>query len=86
MSCPATAPTFAADVRPLVEAHCAVCHGAGQQMPRLDSYQAISLTTTKQQAFFQIQHCSMPPAPRPPLTAAERDTILTWLVCGAIDN
>jgi mono/diheme cytochrome c family protein len=73
-------------VQPLIETHCAVCHGPGQQIPRLDSYDAIALTTTKQKVFFQVQHCYMPPATRPALTPAERDTILSWLVCGAINN
>jgi len=86
MSCPATAPSFAAEVGPLIQAHCAFCHGSGQQIPRLDTYDQISLAATKQKIFFQIQHCSMPPAPRPPLSAAERDTILSWLVCGAMNN
>jgi len=53
---------------------------------KLDTYDQISLAATKQKIFFQIQHCSMPPAPRPPLSAAERDTILSWLVCGAMNN
>jgi hypothetical protein len=86
MSCPAPAPSFAADVEPLVQSHCAFCHGPGQQIPRLDTYQDLSMPRTQQKAFFQIQHCFMPPAPQPPLTAAERDMILSWLVCGAVNN
>ncbi|HET6149462.1 MAG TPA: cytochrome c [Polyangia bacterium] len=82
-SCPSPAPTFSADVGPLIQAHCAVCHGPGQQIPRLDTDEVISMPSTRQKVFFQIQHCSMPPAPRPPLSAAERDTILAWLVCSS---
>ena len=86
MSCPSPAPSFSAEVGPLIQARCTVCHGPGQQIPPLASYDEISLAATRQKIFFQIQHCSMPPATQPPLTAVERDTILSWLVCGAMNN
>jgi hypothetical protein len=33
-----------------------------------------------------ISQCSMPPSSYPPLTTAQRQTLLDWLACGAPNN
>jgi uncharacterized membrane protein len=85
-SCPSPAPTFAADVAPLIQSHCTSCHGPGQQIPTLGTYANIADAATQQHVLFQVQTCTMPPAPKTPLTAQQRDTILSWLVCGAMND
>jgi uncharacterized membrane protein len=85
-SCPSPAPTFAADVAPLIQSHCTSCHRPGQQIPTLGSYANVADTATQQHVFFRVQTCTMPPAPKTPLTAQQRDTILSWLVCGAMND
>ena len=83
-ACPDAAPSFAADVSPLIHTHCTPCHAAGQQVPTLDTYQEISGAGGK--VYTQVFSCRMPPAPRAPLTSQERQTLLTWFVCGAPNN
>jgi len=34
----------------------------------------------------RIYGCVMPPASAPPLTPEERQTLLSWFVCGAPEN
>jgi uncharacterized membrane protein len=83
-ACPDAAPSFAADVSPLIHTHCTPCHAAGQQVPTLDSYQEIAAVAPRVST--QVFQCKMPPAPRTPLTSEERQTLLTWLICGAMNN
>jgi uncharacterized membrane protein len=83
-TCPPQAPSFANDVFPLIHANCTICHGPGQQVPLLDNYTDIVRAGTMIST--QVFQCRMPPAPRSPLTSQERQTILGWLVCGAMNN
>ena len=82
--CPDAAPSFAAEVGPLIHTHCTVCHGAGQQVPPLQSYADIMTAATR--IFGQLHTCKMPPAPRAPLAEQDRQTIMTWLVCATPNN
>lgn len=83
-TCPPQPPSFANDVSPLIHGSCAPCHGPGQQVPTLDTY--ANIMRAGQMISMQVFQCRMPPAPRPPLTAEERQIILGWLVCGAMNN
>ena len=85
-SCPGDSSTFAADVAPLMQAHCTVCHAPGQQVPTLDTYANIKAAAPH--VLTQLNHCPvlMPPPPNPALTADQRKVILSWLACGAMDN
>ena len=80
-ACPTPAPSFANDVSPLIHANCTPCHGAGQQIPTLDTYDDVMRAATM--ISMQVFQCRMPPAPRAPLTSQQRQIILGWLVCGA---
>jgi uncharacterized membrane protein len=84
MSCPDAAPSFAGQVGALIQTHCAVCHGPGQQVPTLQTYGEIKAAAPRM--FTQIHACLMPPATRAPLTSDERQAILEWLVCSAPNN
>ena len=83
-TCPPQPPSFANDVSPLIHSTCTPCHCPGQQVPTLDTY--ADIMRAGQMISMQVFQCRMPPAPRPPLTAEERQIILGWLVCGAMDN
>ena len=89
-ACPSPAPTFSADVAPLIQKYCAGCHSADGEEPNplLVSYDSItgSMDATARMVETQLVQCNMPPAGQPQLTAEERQTILGWLVCGAKDN
>jgi uncharacterized membrane protein len=86
-SCPSPAPTFSADVSPLIQKHCAGCHSADGEEPKplLINYDSItgSMDATARMVETQLVSCAMPPSDQPPLTAEERQTILGWIICGA---
>jgi len=92
--CPeAGAPSFADDVYPHVFAPvCGNCHApGGQEASRpLTSYQQIYGTDGNEarEIFNQVfLSCLMPPSNAPvPLTEAERQTLLDWFACGALDS
>jgi uncharacterized membrane protein len=85
-SCPTTTPSYKTDVAPVLANYCASCHAAGgeQSDKPLDTYQGASSLVTNMEN--QIAGCSMPPSSDAQPTAAERETVLAWIVCGAPNN
>ncbi len=83
-ACALPAPSYVADVAPIVAQRCGSCHGLGGV-----EYPAVDLSTHA--AFVRQQHsvlsvlatCRMPQAGSPQLQAAQRATLLNYLVCGA---
>jgi len=92
--CPeAGAPSFAGDVYPNVFVPvCNNCHapGGAEANRPLTSYQLIYGTngTEARSIFNQVfESCLMPPGNAPePLTDTERQTLLDWFACGALDD
>ena len=85
-SCPSAAPSYAADVAPLVSSRCVACHGPGgvsSEKP-LGSYP--QLFQRRETTLVELHDCLMPPKAAAPLTASERHALERWLVCGAPDN
>ncbi len=85
-ACPAQVPSYAADIAPLLQRRCLVCHAPGGPAASrpLTSYAAVyTLRTT---VLSQVYGCVMPPPGATPLTGAERASLLAWLVCKAPDN
>jgi uncharacterized membrane protein len=79
--CPAPEPIFA-DVKPIFEQRCAVCHNGQPGGPwALNDYNHIA---DWQEAVSQmIAECEMPPADSGVLmTVEEREKILRWVQCG----
>jgi len=79
-SCSSSPPSYA-QVAPIFQAKCQSCHSAGGTAPDriFDSYDQI---VAQQGAVLdQIYSCKMPPAGSVPLTDAERQLVLGWLVC-----
>lgn len=78
-ACPSPAPAYAADVAPLIQAHCVVCHEPGgmEAATLLQTYDEVVHNTMGIQS--EVSNCMMPPATQPPLTDAERMTILAWI-------
>jgi uncharacterized membrane protein len=85
-TCPSPAPSWAKDVEPIFAGHCWTCHagsgittsGSGLD---LGSYQSIYEARTT--ALSQVYSCRMPPSGQPQLAPADRQTLLSWFVCGA---
>lgn len=82
--CPATPPSFMADVAPILRDSCLTCHDVGRGA-------ATELMTTWEQAHAlhdklveQIHACTMPADSR--LPDDQRATLLEWLACGDPNN
>jgi len=86
-ACPSPAPTFSADVAPLIQKYCAGCHSADGEEPKplLVNYDSVtgSMDSTARMVETQLVQCNMPPSDHPQLTSEERQTILGWIICGA---
>ena len=86
-SCPTPAPTFSADVAPLIQTYCAGCHSAGGQepTPSLVNYSGITgpMGRTASDIEYELNRCGMPKPGSPQLTSEQRRTILGWIICGA---
>jgi hypothetical protein len=92
-TCPVPAPSWETEVRPLVEKYCGQCHQTGSSAAaqlNLSNYSDVYANRTK--CWYQIYQCWMPnqdgsPPPMAYPTAAERQTMITWMdVCNAPDN
>jgi hypothetical protein len=87
-SCPdAAPPTFSGGVAALIQTHCGSCHSPGGQeaiLP-LTSYTDVVNVNAARPIAPQIGTCRMPPPPDT-LGDQERQAILQWLACGALDN
>lgn len=79
-SCPAPSPTFA-DVQPIFNSRCVICHnGTGPEWPLKDYH---DIADWQDLIHDQLLDCSMPPPEAAvPMTVAERVSILTWIKCG----
>lgn len=82
-ACPASPPTYAKDIAPLVQASCATCHSPGgrESSRLLTDYDHVF--AQRGAVLLQVNACRMPPRNAPPLAAEGRKALLTWLVCGA---
>ena len=83
-ACPEVgAPSYATEVAPILQQRCGDCHTAGGQeaVHPLDSY--ADAKAEKVGILSQLHSCLMPPPSQPQATTAERQTIFTWIVCGA---
>ena len=89
--CPATPPSWQNDVQPIISGYCFPCHGDGgieQSMFDYTSYSGVY--KARASILTQVYQCQMPPsdasppAPMPP--ADVRQTLISWLACGAPNN
>ncbi len=94
-SCPTPAPSYAADVVPVIQQYCFPCHASGGiEAQHFDYSTYAGVYASRAVVLTQVNDCLMPPsAPVPgvdggttPLTIEARLALLGWLVCGAPDN
>jgi hypothetical protein len=89
VACPSPAPSFAADVLPIVQATCQNCHAPGGQeavLPLLTYEDVRGKVTTVIQ---QLRNCLMPPPGNgnPTITPEQRQTFVAWsTACEATNN
>ncbi|HEX4477509.1 MAG TPA: hypothetical protein VH142_20610 [Polyangiaceae bacterium] len=80
--CPSDAPMYTADVLPILEARCTTCHNTKDGPWPLTDYQEV--VDWRSQVLGDLAGCTMPPADAGvTLSSDERETLITWLVCGA---
>jgi hypothetical protein len=79
--CEAGAPSFALDVRPILERRCYRCHaGDGVAADEHDFTHLDVLHAARADVANEVASCAMPP--RDSLSADEAQTILQWAACG----
>lgn len=90
-TCPATPPSWQNDVQPLIVTYCLTCHSDGGVAPSTFDYTSYQgVFKNRAEMLTQIYQCLMPLAGASPPAAqpdpTERQTLVSWLVCGAPEN
>jgi hypothetical protein len=82
-SCAGAAPSYAQDVRPILQARCFKCHaGEGEAAGEHDFSRVETLRAQKRALANEIGACAMPPTPEPPVPDEEAEVLLRWAACG----
>jgi hypothetical protein len=79
-------PSYRLEAAPIIDERCNLCHFPGNAQSEDVFTDHGDIFPQRQTVLTRIYSCVMPPEDAPPLTAAERATLLKWLVCGAPDN
>jgi hypothetical protein len=95
-ACPSPPPTYQADVLPVLQAKCLICHsptlpdgGANAMYQPPYNYSTYALQDAiKGTIYTEILTCNMPnlDAGASPMDEADRQIIMGWITCGALDN
>lgn len=85
-TCPSSPPSYQRDVAPIIARECSACHYAGSTIAKgvFSTYE--QLQSGRGSVLDEVYACKMPVAPEPPLTSADRSTLLTWIECGGPNN
>lgn len=84
-----TTPSYANDVEPILQRSCLTCHSPGGDAADRDLTTPAHIMTIESLVSNDVSQCAMPPSGAPSSTnvsAADRATILQWLVCGGPNN
>lgn len=87
-ACATSAPSYTAEIAPLVQERCLGCHFTGNPNSTVVLTTQAQLNRQTQLVETQVYRCDMPPVDDGgiPLTDAQRTLLLQWLVCGAPNN
>jgi hypothetical protein len=91
-ACPATPPSYQSDVQPLIVTYCYQCHGPGGiEQGQFDYTTYEGVYKNRSEMLTQVYQCQMPPYDASPPASAmpdetARQTIVSWLACGAPNN
>jgi len=90
-SCPQQVPSYAVDIKPIVEQHCFPCHapgGIGVGTDGRDFSRYDALHARQSAVLNQVYGCTMPPADGGVAAPVgeQRAAFLTWLVCQSPNN
>jgi hypothetical protein len=85
-ACPSPAPSWSGDIAAIMAARCAACHAPGGSVSEKPLTTYAEVYQRRVTVLTEVYGCLMPPAGADPLSAAERQDLLGWLVCGAPNN
>jgi hypothetical protein len=86
-ACAGSPPTYADDLRPILEKHCFKCHaGDGVEADDHNFSHVETLRAQKRALANEIGQCAMPPSPEPAVSDSEAELLLRWVACGAADG
>ena len=82
--CPAVLPSYTNEVAPIIATHCGQCHTHADPTGPWPLDDPTDVADWSIQIQLDLSDCLMPPEDTDvPLSAADRDTLHTWLMCGA---
>ncbi len=85
VGCPASAPSYKAEISTIIGMRCAPCHTpGGLAQPPFNNY--FNTFIPRAEMTETVRSCVMPPSCAPQLTPDERQKLLQWLVCDAPEN
>jgi len=84
--CPAASPSYAGEVKTMIEQRCAGCHFPGNTQSSKVFADYAGIHAERRGMLSQIYSCAMPPDNAVELSQEERRALLKWFVCGALDN
>lgn len=83
--CAGVAATYSADIKPIIDANCLKCHGAGSPKGDFTTYEGLKTVAASGELEFKVIHQqSMPP--KGPLPEEDRKKISCWLSSGFQNN
>jgi hypothetical protein len=85
--CPSPAPSFVAEVNPIIQTTCVPCHGPGgveANRPYV-TYEDMKVHGPFVTMYSQVLGCRMPEPPQQ-LTSSQRQRLLEWFACGEPDD
>ena len=85
-SCPSPAPSYQANVAPIINLRCVTCHSPGGQEASRPLQTYSQVYSERSAVLNQVYACNMPPGSAAQPTEQEREALLGWLVCGAPQN
>jgi hypothetical protein len=85
--CPATVPSYAAQIAPIISARCASCHNTDEPSNPWPLDNVGEIADWRSHFLHELETCSMPPPDSgKSLPEDERALLYAWLSCGAPDN
>ena len=87
--CPSPAPTFSGQAQAIVRSTCQPCHEAGGQEAVRPMQTYAQIRALAPDILSQVEQCRMPilaDGSAATFADEDKDTLIAWLVCGAMNN
>jgi uncharacterized membrane protein len=87
--CPTPAPTFSGQAQAIIRSTCQPCHEAGGQEAVRPMQTYAQIRALAPDILSQLEQCRMPILPDgspAPFSDEDKETLIAWLACGAMNN